>query len=179
MNTAPNFVPPPGTAAGPPLYPPPTISHFTTRTITVPTSGGPKTATEITIHGSNFAIRAVDPNVLVNGTPLAHFQISNDLQTLTGYFFGALTEPIFSVVVDYGGGVRGGWNGLAGGGTGGAGSGVLWRRLLLILLLLLLLLLVIAAIVLALSGSSPPALAWALLVGAIVLDVMALALLLL
>jgi hypothetical protein len=172
MKIASNFSPGPG-AATTPLAPLPVISHFTTRMITVPTSGGPKAATEITIHGSNFAIRAVDPDVIVNGIPLVHFQISNDFQTLTGYFFGTLTQAIFSVIVDYGGGVRGEWTGTAGGGGGGVAGGTRW--LVLILLLLLLVLLLLAAVVFALGGISVSALGWALLIGAIVLDVVAVA----
>ncbi len=172
MKIAPNFAPGPGASARMPLYPLPVISHFTTKTITVPTSGGPKTATEITIHGSNFAIRAVDPDVIVNGIPLVHFRISNDFQTLTGYVFGTLTEAIFSVIIDYGGGVRGEWTGVAGG-RGGAVAGGFRRRLILILLLVLLVLLLLAAVVFALGGISISALGWALLIGAIVLDVVA------
>jgi hypothetical protein len=178
MTLAPNFAPGPGGATSLPLYPLPVISHFTTKAITVPTSGGPKTATEITIHGSNFAIRAVDPEVIVNGISLVHFQISSDLQTLTGYVFGTLTQGIFSVIIDYGGGVRGEWTGVAGGGGVGAAGGP--RRLpILFLLLLLLVLLLFAAVALALGGISVSALGWALLIGAIVLDVMAVVVLLL
>jgi hypothetical protein len=179
MKIAPNFAPGPGAAARTPLSPLPVISHFTTRTFTVPTSSGPRAATEITIHGSNFAIRAVDPDVIVNGIPLVHFQISDDFQTLTGYFFGPLTQPIFSVIVDYGGGVRGEWTGVAGGGGAGGVAGGLLRRLILILLLLLLLLLLLAAAVFVLGGISISALGWALLIGAIVLDVVAVVVLLL
>src|SRR5262245_16977711 len=117
MKTAPNFSL--GLAAVTPLYPLPAISDFTTTMITVQTSGGPKTATEITIHGTNFAIRAADPDVIVNGIPLVHFRIANDFQTITGYFLGQLAAPVFSVIVDYGNGVRAEWTGLSGGVTGG------------------------------------------------------------
>jgi hypothetical protein len=141
--------------------------------ITVPTSGGPKTATEITIHGSNFAIRAVDPDVIVNGIPLVHFQISNDFQTLTGYFFGTLTQAIFSVIIDYGAGVRGEWTGVAGGVVAGGPP----RRLILILLLVLLVLLLLAVVVFVLSGITISALGWALLIAAILLDMAAVVLL--
>jgi hypothetical protein len=173
MNTAPNFGSGPGTVPSVPLYPRPVISHFTTRSIVVPTSAGPKAATEITIHGSNFAIRAAEPDVIVNGTPLLHFRISNDFQTLVGYFFGTLTQPVFSVIVDYGEGVRGEWIGTAG---GGGSSGANQHRLLAILLLLLLLLLVVAAAVLFFGGVSLSALGWSLLLGAIVVDIVTVAL---
>jgi len=170
MRIAANFAA--GAHSATPLYPLPRISHFTIRTIQVPTSGGPRSATEITIHGANFAIRAVDPDVIVNGNPLLHFRISNDLQSITGYFFGTLSSPVYSVIVDYGDGVRGEWTGSAG--TAGLPGGRRRARLLMILLILLLLLLLLAVVVPALGGISFSALGWALLIGAIILAVVAL-----
>ena len=170
MRIAANFAT--GAQSATPLYPLPKISHFTTRTIQVQTSGGPKSATEITIHGANFAIRGRDPDVIVNGIPLVHFRISDDLQSITGYFFDTLTSPIYSVIVDYAGGVRGEWTGSAG--IVGLPGGRRRRQLLMILLLFLLLLLLLAVVVLALGGISLSALGWALLIGAIILAVVAL-----
>ncbi len=170
MRIAANFAT--GAQSETPLYPLPKISHFTTRTIQVQTSGGSRSATEITIHGANFAIRGVDPDVIINGIPLVHFRISNDLQSITGYFFDTLSSPVYSVIVDYGGGVRGEWIGSAA--TTGLSGGRRRRRLLMILLILLLLLLLLAVIVLALGGISFSALGWALLIGAIILAVVAL-----
>jgi hypothetical protein len=167
MKTAPNFAI--GISGTKPLYPLPTISHFTTKTITVQTSSGAKTAMEITIHGANFAIRAVDPDVIVNGIPLVHFRTANDFQSITGYFLGTLSQPIYSVIVDYGGGVRGEWTGVA-----GSAGGHRRARLLRILLWLLLLLLLLAVVVLALGGISLSGLGWALLIGAVVLNIVAL-----
>jgi hypothetical protein len=138
----------------------------------VQTSGGPKSATEITIHGANFAIRGRDPDVIVNGIPLVHFRISDDLQSITGYFFDTLSSPVYSVIVDYGGGVRGEWIGSAG--IAGLTGERRRRRLLMILLILLLLLLLLVAFVLALGGISLSALGWALLIGAIILAVVTL-----
>ena len=91
-------------------HPVPIISRFTSRQIQVQTSEGQKRATEVTIHGDNFIIRAVMPDVLVNGQPLVSYQIADDFQSITGYFFGDITQPA-QIVVDYGLGVRGEFTG--------------------------------------------------------------------
>jgi hypothetical protein len=172
MTTAANF------AAGPssstPLYPLPRIDYFTVQSIQVNTSAGPKAATEITIQGSNFAIRAVDPVVVVNGIPLVRFRISDDTQSITGYFFAPRPSSIYSVIVDYGGGVRGEWTGSAVTPTGPDATRFL-RLFLLLLIVLLLLLLLLAVLLLALRGTAlfptlgwvPAALLWSEVIGGI------------
>jgi hypothetical protein len=91
-------------------YPLPSISYFTSRKIQVQTATGQRAATELTIYGANFLIRAVDPEVLINGQPLVSYQIADDFQSIIGYFFGELTQPVY-IIVDYGLGVRGEWTG--------------------------------------------------------------------
>jgi len=150
MTTAANFAA--GASSSAPLYPLPQIDYFTLQSIQVITSAGPKAATEITIHGSNFAIRAVDPVVVVNGVPLVQFRISNDLQSITGYFFAPLPSTIYSIIVDYGGGVRGEWTGSAVTPTAPDTTGRL-RFFLLLIIVLLLLLLLLAVLLLVLKGT--------------------------
>ncbi len=91
-------------------YPLPIISYFTSRKIRVQTANGERAATEVTIYGANFLIRAVDPKVLINGQFLVGYRIADDFQSITGYFFGELTQPVH-IIVDYGLGVRGEWTG--------------------------------------------------------------------
>jgi hypothetical protein len=106
IRNAPNFDIEPGVpVTGHPI---PTISYFTSRAIQVQTSIGLRAATEVTIFGANFLIRAVEPDVLINGQPLAVYRIADDFQSITGYFFGTLTHPV-QIIVDYGLGVRGEW----------------------------------------------------------------------
>jgi len=150
MTTAANFAA--GASGSTPIYPLPRIDYFTVQPIQIVTSAGPKAATEITIHGSNFAIRAVDPVVVVNGTPLVHFRISDDTQSIIGYFFAPLPSAIYSVIVDYGGGVLGEWTGAAV--TPSTPDATRRLRLfLLFVIVLLLLLLLLAVLLLVLRGT--------------------------
>lgn len=162
MTTAANFTA--GASSSTPLYPLPRIDYFTVQSIQVDTSAGSKAATEITIYGSNFAIRAVDPVVVVNGIRLVHFSISDDTQSITGYFFAPLPSSIYSVIVDYGDGVRGEWTGSA----VTSGRPDTTRRLhlvVLFLILLVLLLLLLAVLILTLRGTPSFAiLNWALFI---------------
>ena len=134
-------------------YPLPTISHFASRQIQVQTSEGPKRATEVTIHGDNFIIRAVTPDVLVNGQPLVSYQIDDDFQSITGYFFGELEQPVH-IVVDYGMGVRGEF---AGSGRTEPAEGPNYLGFLLIGVFALL---ILAIVVLAIGTADLSWLAW-------------------
>jgi hypothetical protein len=138
MEPAPNFNIPPGTPAVP--YPLPEIEHVTARRTMVPTGIGPREATEVTIRGRWFLIRAVEPEVTVNGQSLVRYVIDDDERTIRGYFFGMLTDPV-RVVVDYGLNVRGEWTGPAVGSAAGPAHGRGCLIILLVLLLLALLLL--------------------------------------
>jgi hypothetical protein len=164
---APNFAIEPGVpVTGHPL---PTISYVTGREIQVQIATGQRTATEVTIHGSNFLIRAVEPEVLINGQPLVSYRIADDFQSITGYFFGVLTQPM-QVIVDYGLGVRGEWT----------GPGVVIpgkrSRLLFWLLVALLLILLLAIALLEAGRVTPLSLSLGLLIGAVVLVIIALVL---
>jgi hypothetical protein len=138
---APNFQLNP---AAPPPYPKPVIHSASTRAITVDTSAGPRSATEVTLRGEHFLIRAVDPDVTINGQRLVRFRIDDDQKGLVGYFFGSLSGTTGHVVVDYGRGVRGHWSGHLHGGQPG-------REVLFWLLLIALILLVIGAVLVALN----------------------------
>jgi hypothetical protein len=106
MSSAPNFNVPPGiNASG---YPRPRIHEVSRRPITVDTSLGPRDATEVTIRGEHFAIRAIQPQVTVNGFSMVRFRIATDTRSITGYLFEHLPH-ISHVAVDYGLGARGEW----------------------------------------------------------------------
>lgn len=137
-------------------YPVPIISHFTSRKIQVQTSEGLKRATEVTIHGDNFIIRAVTPDVLVNGHPLVSYQIADDFQSITGYFFKEISQPA-QIVVDYGLGVRGEFTGQGGIETSPA------PNVLCILLIILFALLLLSIIVLVAGSTEVSLLGWACL----------------
>jgi hypothetical protein len=106
MRTAPNVIVPFGVNIS--GYPAPRIDRVRRRTITVSTSLGPRQATEVTIKGAFFAIRAVSPEVRVNGLDLVSFRIANDTKSITGYLFEDL-RVIHHVAIDYGLGARGEW----------------------------------------------------------------------
>ncbi len=127
MRTAPNFDVPPGVNIS--GYPQPRIDRVTHSFISVNTSLGPRRATEVTIHGAHFAIRAVSPEVRVNGLELMSFRIANSTRSITGYLFEEL-HAIHHVLVDYGLGARGEWW------PHGGAAGTRWRRLALIGLLI-------------------------------------------
>jgi hypothetical protein len=91
---------------------PPRIRDVATRLISVSTSAGPRAATEVRIEGDHFIIRAVEPEVTVNGRPLVTYVIASDEQSIVGYLFSSVTNPV-RVVIDYGLGVRGEWTGHA------------------------------------------------------------------
>ncbi|TDN67060.1 hypothetical protein [Paraburkholderia sp. BL10I2N1] len=138
MRTAPNFNVPPGVNIS--GYPAPRIDHVTHRRITVDTSFGPRQATEVTIHGAHFAIRAVSPEVRVNGLELVSFRIDNNTKSITGYLFEDL-HAIHHVLIDYGLGARGEWWP-----HGGAAPGKRLRFALIGLLIVILLALVFLAL---------------------------------
>ncbi len=137
MRTAPNFIVPFGVNIS--GYPAPRIDHVTHRTITVNTSLGPRQATEVTIKGAHFAIRAVSPQVRVNGLDLVSFRITNDTKSITGYVFEDL-HVIHHVLVDYGLGARGEWS------RGGAATGGRRRFAAIALFIVLLLALLFLAL---------------------------------
>lgn len=147
-------------------YPLPKISHFTTREIQVDTAAGRRAATEVTIHGENFLIRSITPEVLINGHPLVSYSITDDFQSITGYIFERFTQPVH-IVVDYGLGVRGDFHG-----PGGVTSTP--HRRLLWLLVALLILLFLAAVILGIGGPSLSWLGWTFVGGAIALAAVAL-----
>jgi hypothetical protein len=106
MRTASNFNVPSGVNIS--GYPTPRIDHVAHRSVTIDTSLGPRSATEVTIRGAHFAVRAVSPEVRVNALPLVSFRITNDTRSITGYLFEDL-HAIHHVLVDYGLGARGEW----------------------------------------------------------------------
>jgi|GEM_PF-1033473 hypothetical protein len=148
-------------------YPLPRISHFASREIQVQTSEGRKHATEVTIYGENFIIRAITPEVLVNGHPLVSYRIADDFQSITGYFFGGITQPAH-IVVDYGLGVRGEFTGW------GDVTISTHRNILVFLLLALFFLLLLAVLILVMEMAEISWLAWISLGGAIALSFVAL-----
>ncbi len=154
MRTAPNILVPFGiNISG---YPKPRIDHVAHRRMTVDTSLGPRPATEVTITGAHFAVRAVSPDVRVNGLDLVSFRIANDTSSITGYLFEEL-PVIHHVMVDYGLGARGEWS------RGGAAGGT--HQLALILLLAT----IILAIIFLAIGILP--LVWIALTVAVVLAI--------
>jgi len=154
VRTAPNIIVPLGVNIS--GYPKPRIDHVTYRPITVDTSLGPRPATEVTIAGAHFAVRAVSPDVRVNGLDLVSFRIANDTSSITGYLFEDL-PVIHHVMVDYGLGARGEWSR-----DGAAGGG---HQLALILLLAA----IILAIIFLAIGILP--LVWFALIVAVVLAI--------
>jgi amino acid transporter len=153
----------------------PYIDYYTSRPITVDTSVGPRDATEVTIIGGNFRIRAKSAKVLVNGVPLARYVIAEDERSITGYFFGPLQRPA-TIVVEYDPVVRTVWAESGSPSTGAAAPATGFTFSPLVILLLVLLLLLVVALVVAFGVAGGSGVLLGLLIAALVVLAVALVL---